>query len=34
MKNSVLDKITEDKAQIRQTIEQIAEQIADVTDTD
>jgi hypothetical protein len=34
MKNSVLDRITEDKAQIRQTIEQIAEQIADATDTD
>jgi hypothetical protein len=32
--NSVLDKITEDKAQIRQTIEQIAEQIAGATDTD
>jgi hypothetical protein len=34
VKNSVLDKITEDKAQIGQTIEQIAEQIADATDTD
>jgi hypothetical protein len=32
--NSVLDKITEDKAQIGQTIEQIAEQIAGATDTD
>ena len=32
--NSVLDKITEDKAQIRQTIEQITEQIAGATDTD
>jgi len=32
--NSVLDKITEDKAQIRQTIEQIAEQIAGAKDTD
>jgi hypothetical protein len=32
--NSVLDRITEDKAQIRQTIEQIAEQIAGATDTD
>jgi hypothetical protein len=30
----VLDKITEDKAQIRQTIEQIAKQIAGATDTD
>jgi hypothetical protein len=34
VKNSVLDRITEDKAQIGQTIEQIAEQIADATDTD
>src|SRR5919109_853398 len=32
--NSVLDRITEDKAQIRQTIEQIAEHIAGATDTD
>ena len=32
--NSVLDRIAEDKAQIRQTIEQIAERIAGATDTD